>query len=39
MDYFALPPQEQQTLANEWLNKPEDCLPWEPIPSRFLRAR
>ena len=29
---------EQQALANEWLSKPESCLPWEPIPSRFSRA-
>ncbi len=24
-----------QALANELLNKPEACLPWEPIPARF----
>lgn len=26
---------EQRARANELLNRPETCLPWEPIPARF----
>jgi len=33
MRYLSL--EEQRTLANELMNKPEACLPREPIPARF----
>lgn len=28
-------PEEMKALANDLLNTPESCLPWEPIPARF----
>jgi hypothetical protein len=27
--------EEQRALANELLNTPDACLPWEPMPARF----
>jgi hypothetical protein len=30
--------EEMQALANDLLNTPEACLPWEPIPARFSGA-